>query len=239
MKIYIIPYAFGTSYSLETLKQGLKCIFKNTIEIVCMDMPGHGKQIMEPLEYSIKKIAAIMGNRLLKTQDFNEPYYILGISMGAIVATEICHYLNLFEVNLPRRMLITCSFSPFKKVTYKAYEQFTLVDIREELSTHVHVPKELLDNIDFLNFLKPIVMADLIALRDYQYNYLNTLLGCPISLIVGYKNYEKDKKDFKNWHLVSSDVENLKIICGEHLFFMESEKQLNVFVKEIKKAINV
>ena len=84
MRIIVLPYAAGTAASFTSLQKRLFASVKMTV----FEYPGHGQKIARPLLTSIPAIAQEILKELFPV---NEPYCLLGYSMGGHVLCELYH----------------------------------------------------------------------------------------------------------------------------------------------------
>jgi medium-chain acyl-[acyl-carrier-protein] hydrolase len=226
INLFAFPYAFGNSGIYNNLKKYLR----DDINFIPLDYPGHGGRIIEPLLYSIRDIADDLFNKIKKIIESNEKYALFGYSMGGVICYELYQRIKKENLTLPQYLFIFSTAEPEFKYDSENFENYTLTDAREKLKELGGTPSEILKSEEMINYIKPIMCADLIAMRDYI-NDRNCFykIECPVIVIRGDK--EKTILNCKSgWEKYISGPFEYIITRGKHFFmFEEGEAQSNNF----------
>lgn len=232
MKVFAIPYAFGASYVYNDLKSKLAF----DCEVIPIEYPGHGTRFGEELSHNIKELAVDAYNQICKKLLQDEEYAILGYSMGSIVGYELVKLLNESDQKKPECFFASASPAPSFKREKKNYECYDLEDIKEELDSKHGTPQEILDDIEILELLKPLVVNDMIALRDYHECCLNGKIEIPLVVTrgIGEQDTENLQESYEEWCRNFVGKTSYYEIQGGHFFMFESEQNLDECCRIIK-----
>lgn len=107
MKIFALPYAGGSSAMYMEMKRLLRGIH----DMTPVEYPGHGYRMGEMLCTSMEELTEIAVQFVLE-QKGNEPYAILGYSMGGNVAYEVCRMLEKKKKSEGLQHLFLCACTP-------------------------------------------------------------------------------------------------------------------------------
>lgn len=195
------------------------------IEIVSIELPGHGMRYREELISTAEEIAVQVIPHIINF--FDEPICFLGHSMGAFLAYETVR--RLIELNAKPNHLYVISASPphikRKQISHKSDELF-LQDVYQLGG----VTEELFRDPDLKDYLLPILRNDfrLTELYDKKEN-----LACPLTVYAGDKDV-LSPKDLERWMDIKPETFTLKIFQGNHFFLHEEHSS---FQRTLKKSL--
>lgn len=135
-------------------------------ETICLEYPGHGKKQNVPLQYCIEDICEYLLEDLLHSLEPEESYSIVGYSMGSVVAFEMIKSIINLKLPMPKHFFSCAYCPPFQpppKISFISSQ-----NLYSMLCEWNNAEKELLDNIDFQNYIFPILEADIIAVNNYR-----------------------------------------------------------------------
>lgn len=230
MKLFAIPYAGASGNIYMDLKNKLR----DCIEVIPIDLPGHGRlSALENLS-SIEKMADYT-YRIIESEICNEDYGIIGFCMGAAISYEL--YYKLLENNIHTpKWLFLCSAIPANNLEQgKDFNYFEMSDDEMErvLIAEGHVEKEVLSNSEMKEYILPIIRNDFIASQCYVYTKREEKIKA--NGIVMYSNEEtKSEMGLELWNDCFSEQVRYYMIEGEHLFInRRAEKMASIIKKEL------
>lgn len=229
-KLFALPYAFGSAYIYNDLKD----IDTDKYEVIPLEYPGHGSRFGEELLEDIHDIAYDVYRQMrnyVRKSDGN--YAIMGYSMGGIIAFELYKLIKEHKLQEPKAFFAFASSAPSRKYSVEEYEKYDLYDVKEYLKKMNGTSKEVLENEELLELFQPIVVGDLVALRDYNDNYSDIKIECPLIVVRG--SEEIDSTTY-NWDDFSNGDSYYYQVEGEHFFMFENEKNL-IDCKEIIEKV--
>lgn len=180
MDIYAFPYAAGSALMYKQLELILS---EHDITLHAMEYPGHGLRHKDALLHDVHALAQDAFNILAK-EKLDKPYFMLGYSMGSMVAYELYYMLLKNGMSLPLRMFFCSLAAPqCLKRNNCNYMDMTLDELVEQLRKQNGTPEELLQNRDFMEYLAPIVRSDFTAVNTYKPTLMETGISVPVNIV--------------------------------------------------------
>ena len=99
--LFCLPFSGGNSYSYRKLEQ-YKADF---INIIALELPGHGKRMKEALLKDIAEMAEDVFEQMKNS--LSEPYAIYGHSMGATLGYIVSQKIVQQEMNPPLHLFVS------------------------------------------------------------------------------------------------------------------------------------
>lgn len=234
MYILTFPYSFGNSNIFYDFSK----MFRSDIKMVTFDYPGHGRRMFEEPLNTVNDIVEDMFEQVEEYIYSDEPYCLMGYSMGGIIAYELYQKIAKSNLKLPHRIFIFATTAPDEPQEQRDYENYNLAQIRDELAEMDGTPQEILENEEFLEMLSPMVKADCVALRDYKADEQNTLrVECSVTVVRGNEeeNIANCKSDWKRF--IKKDYEYVET-SGKHFFLFDNDgERYQEFIKFIEDRI--
>ncbi len=219
IKLFAFSYAFGSSYCYNDLK---KYLDKN-IEFIQFDYPGHGSRILESLLYNVSDIVDDTYKHIKSKIKPNERYALLGYSMGGLICYELLKRLE--NEHNPNCVFIFASHHPDYRYKSDNYEQYDLKDVKSLLKEYGGTPADALDSEELLEYMKPLVCADMISLREYSDNNHDFKIKCPMIVAGGIDEIytEENKVEWKKYAMNEYEFFEFE---GGHFFLFNNHKNL-------------
>ena len=163
--LFIFPYAGGAGHNFRPFVQHI-----DSLQVVPLEYPGRGKRIKEPLLDDIHKIVEDAFERITPyLENYHQPYYFFGHSMGTLVAYLLT--LKLVEAGYakPQHIFVSGRGGPASPSRNKAISHLPSRQFRNELQKMEGFDPVLWNNEDFMAFVEPILRADVHALESYEH----------------------------------------------------------------------
>jgi len=218
------------------------------MKVIRIDLPGHGKSGIPPLDYTFEKLAAVLNELLIRLEVYGK-ISIIGHSMGGYVAMA-------YAVKYPERInSLVLMNSPIKAADNKntklrAREGRLLQKGKRELLLQVTIPSNFAtENLDSMGIALALLYrtSDQVtvegALRSiYAINHRGNSLAdlknaqYPILIVIGkYDNVYKADEQLDDANAIST-AQVLLLHHSGHMGFMEEEElvieKINAFLKE-------
>lgn len=224
MKLFALPYAGGNVSIFYQLKNRLP----QDIELVPIELPGHGTRIKEALVDSIEAVADDI-YRKLRNCNLMEPYGLLGYSMGSLICLEVYYKLLYAGERLPDYLYL-CACSPPDQ------RNKIITDIRgcssEELAEKLKIiggtPEEVLENEELLQYALPIIRADFMAIEEYQCQYRDERIKSKGIIIYSNEEVENIHK-WNRWFAFECKFHHVE---DGHFFIHEKSELLLDIIRE-------
>ena len=209
--------------------------FKNSdIEVVLIELPGHGKRVEESL---ITNIDSFLNDFM---PDFNKmmdkPFAFLGHSMGGLIAFEVIRELRRKQLAQPMQLFIssTSGLTAYNKssVDYRLPNEKIV-----EQYPHLHL--DVIQNKEMQEMLITILKADLQLLYDYEYKK-EMLLDIPITVFHGESDKRVKIDQIEQWEKETLSSFKLFSRPGGHRFIQnDGEFVTSIIKQEILAIINL
>ncbi|TXC81944.1 thioesterase II family protein [Luteibaculum oceani] len=225
-KIICLPFAGASKYAYNQFNN----MGVGSLDFIGLDLPGRGMRFNEPLLRSIDEMTHDLYNQILPFT--NEPYYLFGHSMGAILGQRICEKLHELDKPLPKKLLLSGRGGPDTEITHREWHKLPPNDFKKKVFELGGSPKEVLDNPELMELMEPILRADFEAVETYLYPKINKL-DIPVSVYYG--SHDKcTKEECENWQVISDKKITLTEISGNHFFIFSNAQQfLNCLKQDI------
>jgi len=214
----------------------LASVLSAGLKVIRIDLPGHGKSGIPPLDYSFEKFAAIL-NELLNRLGVGEKVSIIGHSMGGYMAMA-------FAAKYPKRMTsLVLMHSPTKEADIKSIklrgrEGRLLQKGKKELLLQLTIPSNFApENLDSMGNVLALMnqTSDQVtvdgALRsicaiNQRKNYLGELQTAyfPILIVIGRSDNVYPAEEQLDDAQLISNAEVLMLDHSGHLGFLEEEE---------------
>jgi len=218
------PYAGGNKYSFNQFFPYLEKRF----ECVTLELPGRGRRFGEALLDNIPDMVDDLYSQIEPYLDYDFVFY--AHSMGGILSNSLIHKLTAHNKRLPLFLLATgCAAPQFRKEEVILH----LLDdegFKAELKKLGGFPDEILENQELIEFLLPILRADIKALETNVYSFTQKH---SVPIIAGF-GMEEELKDnqINGWKLESSSSVEIKMYNGNHFFILQYFKELADLLEE-------
>jgi external thioesterase TEII len=214
-QIFMFHYAGGNQYSYLKLAK----LLEGRAEVHCLELPGRGKRIGEPLVHSFQEAVDdyVLQIRALRN---GKPYTLYGHSMGGLIAPYIGQYFYHND-DPAKAIVVTGSAGPEVGLSSRRY-LFPREAFVEYLISLGGIPQEVLEHEELLDFFLPIIRADFELLEKEKLPDLE--VNVPLFVRMGTK--EKWKGAIENWENYSKDELDMELIEGDHFFIEGAEEKL-------------
>ncbi|MDD4922139.1 MAG: thioesterase domain-containing protein [Bacteroidales bacterium] len=214
MKLFCIPFSGGNAYSYFEFKKYLP----SHMELCCLELPGRGARIQEPLLCDIDSMAEDLFHQMEGHLDGH--YAIFGHSLGALLGYHLCRRMTAQGVDLPCILFVSglSAVSLIKPDTRYLLPDDRFVSLLREMEG---TPEELLADKSFLDYFLPIVKADFQSIANYEYVPAESPLKLPIAVLLG-RQENVTAEDAAFWQMETEMKISIHRFEGNH-FFINSQ----------------
>lgn len=195
------------------------------IEIISIELPGHGMRYREDLVPNAEEIAVQLIPHILNF--FDEPICFLGHSMGAFLAFETVRQLIELDAK-PNHLYVIGAYPPHikrKQISHQS-DEFFLQNVYQLGG----IPEDVFQDPDLKAYLLPILRNDFRLTELYD---KGAELACSLTVYAG-DNDILSLKDLKRWKEVKPETFTLEIFQGNHFFLHEEH---TYFQRTLKKSL--
>ncbi|KAA6447673.1 thioesterase II family protein [Bacillus swezeyi] len=210
-KLFCLPYAGSSS----TIFSPWRNLLDQSIELVALELPGHGTRMTEPLLYDVKSVAEDL-YRQAKPHLKGSDYAIFGHSMGSLLAYELQRKIASEEKKEPVHVFFSGRFPPHipeKQVLHQLPDS----ELKKAIIDMGGVPEAFSKNDQVLNFFLPILRADFQLLETYQCPSVDPV-QCEISVFYGKCDLPSVLFDLNDWHRYTKQQCHFYEFNGDHFF---------------------
>lgn len=227
MKLICFTYAGGNSSFYDQLKNELL----PDVELIAIEYSGHGTRHRSPFYSDFDELANDMLVQIKEIIAENEPYAIMGYSMGSISAVEVLRKLIDGNMPLPTHVFLA-AHEPQTKASLADYSNEEMDEfVKARTIQFGAVPEKLINNKSFWRMYLPIYRADYSIIGKYKFEKLK--LKSYIPATVFYSESDTPYADMKNWDKYFERVDFMEY-TGSHFFINE---HFGAMAQEIKKRL--
>jgi surfactin synthase thioesterase subunit len=160
-KLFCIPHAGGSAHSYRPFQQHVGA----GVEIVALELPGHGQRFAEPL---LTSLARMVDDLWATVRVASGPYALFGHSMGATIA-----YLLALRAGAgraaPRHLIVSGTAAPSVPYKHKGWHAQPSAEFWARITGLGGMPSEVLADEGVRVLFEPILRADFEAASGYVY----------------------------------------------------------------------
>lgn len=190
MKLFCLPSAGAQASMYHDMKKALE----GEIQIIPIEYPGHGFRIGEPLINTMEQLCNECIKMIELALDYqNEPFMVLGHSMGAMLGYQMEEKLRQKGDNIEKLILCACQAPNFWIDYIADIENMSDDEFLEYVSSLGGIPEELVDNAFFKDIYTHIIRNDFMMIKKHIPNI--SVVSTPIVFING----TRDKLVGERW----------------------------------------
>ncbi len=218
VRLFCFPYAGGSSLIFRKWSDNLPA----TVEVCAVELPGRLTQMRFAPFTRLDALVEAIASSILPHLD--KPFAFFGHSMGGLVSFELTRLLRR-EYNLtPVHLFISGRRAPQILDLDPPIHALPEPEFLQELRRLNGTPEAVLQNVELMQLLLPILRADFAVLETYVY-ISEPPLACPISVFGGLQDLEVSYEGLEAWREQTSASFSLEMLPGDH-FFIHSAQPL-------------
>lgn len=185
------------------------------IDVVLIDYAGHGTRMGEPMNGSLEEMLRDVAGRIRDQAD-KEDYYILGYSMGSLLAYILSSDMSY---NINPAHLFLCSFQSPDVLKEK---RFLIAGTDSEeafIERYGNIDERIIKDPRFAEVFTAPLINDFYCLSNYEPTKLLPV-SCGITVLYGDSDFSKE--DLTGWKLFSTQRTDIQSLPGTHFFLNEN-----------------
>jgi medium-chain acyl-[acyl-carrier-protein] hydrolase len=211
LRLFCFPYA-GTGPSIfRTWSDGLPA----DVEVCPVQFPGRGTRLMETPFTQLAPLVQALARALVPLLD--KPFAFFGHSLGALVGFELARQLRRQSGVQPVRLFVSADRAPQIPRRDRPIHALPEEEFLDELRRLNGIPGKVLENVELMQVMLPVLRADLAVHETYIYS-TEPPLNCPISTFGGLQDHKVSRGDLEAWRDQTSVSFSLQMIPGDHFF---------------------
>ena len=219
LRLFCFPYA-GTGPSIfRNWSDGLPA----DVEVCPVQLPGRGTRLMETPFTQLSTLVQTLTQALDPLMD--KPFAFFGHSLGALVGFELARQLRRCSGVQPVHLFVSADCAPQIPHRNRALHALPEREFLMELRRLNGIPGKVLEDVELMQILLPVLRADLAVYESYVYSP-EPPLRCPISTFGGLQDHRMSRGDLEAWRDQTSVSFSLRMFPGDHFFLNTTQPLL-------------
>ena len=211
-RLFCLPYAGGSSLFYRELGSYLK----PTIEMCAIDLAGHGMRMGEPLNSSMDQaLDDVYGQ--MRQVGLDEPFALLGYSMGASIAYYLYFYLKERGIR-PKHLYFMANTPPYVPDDGVPSADLPDDEFLQEMSALGGLPQEVLECQELVDLFLPIMRAD-VRLEEGSLASGPQTIDCNMSVL--YSTQDDEGGQMEQWRRCAGRLCDFHQFEGTHFFMLD------------------
>lgn len=224
LRLFCFPFAGGNSFAYRPFKENLA----GEIEVVSVDLPGHGtlfgrtqlESLDEMADYIVAEIEPLLDAK---------PYAIFGHSMGGMLAFLVARKIMQTAHRQPLRLFISAR-RPGACLPLFYWTELSREEFLERISRLGGIPEEVMKNKELMDLFAPILYQDVKALETHKHDGVLPVFA-PVTVMIG----DDDDISLQQAALWSRDTVGsvqVKVFPGGHFFAFKRSGEVCEMIRE-------
>ena len=211
LRLFCFPHAGGGTGVFHGWEKNLPA----SIALNPVRLPGRETRISEPAFDSMKPLVAALSDAIAPCLD--TPFAFFGHSMGAAIAFELARSLRSRHQPLPECLFVSAARAPQLRRNHVPPPPASDAHLLDELRRLDGVPRELLENKEWMRLALPALRADTTLSRNYTYGD-GEPLDCAIRAYGGLEDERIEPWHLELWAGQTTKDFSLEMLPGGHFF---------------------
>ncbi|MDY0308035.1 MAG: alpha/beta fold hydrolase, partial [Desulfovibrionaceae bacterium] len=164
-KLFLLGHAGGNSVAYAALFPSLA----SQVELVPLDLPGHGRRMGEPLLEAVPDMVLDLRARLLPEVSGNGGFALFGHSMGGILAHALAASLLEAGDPVPAHLFISSTCTPGRHHIPQGFPGLSDQELwRGSAAYFGGMADTIASSPELMSLFAPVLRADLKAVLDWS-----------------------------------------------------------------------
>jgi len=218
LRLFCFPYAGGSA----SIFHNWQYFLPKGVEVYPLQLPGRGSRVRETPLADVPTSVEEMIEALLPF--LNCDFAFFGHSMGALIAFELSRALRDRKLREPLRLFVSGREAPDLPDSSRLAYDLPDAEFVALLRTLNGTPSAILESREMLEFVLPILRADIKLVQQYRY-VPGAPLSFPIKAYGGLRDEHAHRAGLARWSQHTSGEFALSMLQGGHFFLQESKRQ--------------
>lgn len=197
------------------------------LEVIAVELPGHGDRILEPLMSDVGDVAQAIRSAMAPYLD--RPYALYGHSMGGAVALVVAQLIAADPAIPSPFALIVGGCAPASSYANSSW-WMSPESSDEDLVDWIHrmggTPPEILADPRLLRLILRMMRADLSLLNSWWDGHQIMALPYPIRALAGRQDPVAPALHMTGWRAETAADFSLTVVEGDHFFYPQAARTL-------------
>ncbi|MFE9427030.1 alpha-hydroxy-acid oxidizing protein [Kitasatospora sp. NPDC006697] len=213
VRLVCFPHAGGTANAFARLS----AVLPAGTELLAVQYPGRQFRRAEACAESIEALAQGAARALAEYDD--KPVFLLGLSMGALVAFETARLIER-QGGSVARLFVSAARPPAQDWQEQDVDALSDAQIVAGLRTLGGIPAALLEDPEVVGDLVRLLRADHRALRRYQGDP-EAATAAPVTVLLGSSDPKNTFEQMADWGRHSAQGHSVEPLTGGHFSLVE------------------
>jgi surfactin synthase thioesterase subunit len=225
---FILSHASGSGHHYLEGFQNLGRL----VELVPMDLPGHGKRKDESLLYSMEEIVGDLAREAAKSLSGGRDYYVLGHSMGALNGFLMADALIKAGFRSPKRLFMSSYSTPGWHPIPPGMSKLPDLEMWKASALHFGVlNNQPIPTPEQMELFSPVYRADLVAVEKYFQPDPIPVIDAPITAVYAESDMV-NQAQVEAWRGWSTYPVEIIRVPGGHFHPLERPAQLEAIIMD-------
>jgi surfactin synthase thioesterase subunit len=224
LRLFCLPFAGGNSFAYRPFEKSLE----GEIEVVALDLPGHGLRFGEPQLESLDEMANYLISEMRPLLD-EKPYAIFGHSMGGMLAFLVTRRIHQLTCRQPLRIFISAR-RPGACLPLFYWTELSREEFLERISRLGGIPDEVMKNKELMALFEPVLYQDVKALETHEHDGVLPVFS-PVTVMIG-DDDDISPQQAALWSRDTVGAVQIEIFPGGHFFAFRRSDEVCAKIKE-------
>ena len=211
LRLFCFPYAGGGSVIYRSWIEHLP----EAIELWCLRLPGRESRLAEPPFTRLMPLVTALAEVILPYLDV--PFAFFGHSMGGLISFELIHAIGRRHDLVPIHAFVSGHRAPHLPDRNLPIHRLPAAELVGHLRRLNGTPEMVLENMELMQLLLPIIRADFAVCETYGYTAREPL-PCPISVFGGLQDPRVSYEELAAWRDQTCSAFSHRMFPGGHFF---------------------
>jgi medium-chain acyl-[acyl-carrier-protein] hydrolase len=231
LRLYCFPWSGASSSVFRSWADRMP----SHIDVVPVQLPGRGSRSSEPPSVRLAPLARQISLALeAELSDYpNSRIALYGHSFGSLLAYETASWLETRGI-YPELVVLSGSRPPTVAPRHQLH-QLPDKDLLIKIELMGGIRPERLRNVEFLDYLMPLVRADLTACETHR-SAEKTGLRSPVAAWAGNDDWYAPQEDTMQWRWLAKQDFRHRLFNGGHFFIADEGQTIAAFLEDLAWA---
>lgn len=227
IKLFCIPYSGGSA----SVYYAWKKFVPEFIELLPVELKGHGTRIREPLAKSVGEAVEDIANIIASKLEKDDPYAILGHSMGSALAYEVYYKLKEMGYSEPVHMFFSGRKSPINSNNVTEFYKKSDEDFLNIVYKYGGTTREIMANKELRDLFLPILRSDFMIAETYYSTGKPEKMHCAITVTNGNEDLSIATVNMDEWREITDQECSIQFLPGDHFFLIQNPQKMIEVIK--------
>lgn len=225
--LYCLPYAGGSANAIyRKWAQQLD----EVINIIPLELAGHGRRMSEPFHHSIEAIVDDILNTIREQLMTNRPYALYAHSMGTVIAYELVTAIKSAGLPQPCTLFLSGRQPVHHKYPDRNIHLLPDDDFLEEIKRIGGTPDQLFESEALISIFLPILRQDYRLIEKYRFKEPVITFDSDIIFLCSDRDLLVSKPGIFEWERYTTKFFKVYDFEGGHFFLNESWQEIVMLI---------